>query len=129
MDYYPTILDITGVRGDERHNANVDGKSLVPLLKNPTAKLDREAIYWHYPHYHPGGATPYGAIRARDWKLIEFYEDMHVELYNLKDDIGEKNNLADVNLAKTKELHNKLKAWRKKVAAQMPTKNPNYRAR
>ncbi len=125
-DFYPTILRMAGAQGDPRHNAKVDGASLVPLLQNPAAKLDRDAIYWHYPHYHPGGATPYGAIRARDWKLIEFYEDMHVELYNLRTDQAETTNLAAKMPEKADELRKKLHAWRKAVGAQMPTPNPNY---
>lgn len=126
IDYYPTILEITGVKGDAKHNASVDGLSLVSLLKAPQGKLDRDAIYWHYPHYHPGGATPYGAIRARDWKLVEFYEDNRVELYNLKEDIGEQNDLAAKMPEKAKELRERLHAWRSKVCAQMPTPNPDY---
>ncbi|QNN20923.1 sulfatase [Planctomycetales bacterium ZRK34] len=121
-DYYPTVLEITGVTGNAQHNASVDGHSLVPLLKNPDAQFDRDAIYWHYPHYHPGGASPYAAIRARDWRLVEFYEDNHVELYNLADDIGEKHNLAKSNPAKAKQLTDKLHAWQKTVGAQFATK-------
>src|SRR6185295_3129084 len=79
-DYYPTILEMTGAAGDAKHNATLDGKSLAPLLRDPAAKLDRKAIFWHYPHYHPGGATPYSAVRSGDWKLVEFFEDNHAEL-------------------------------------------------
>ncbi|MFQ6132905.1 MAG: sulfatase [Armatimonadota bacterium] len=125
-DYYPTILEMAGAEGDPKHNANVDGESIVRLLRKPDAKLKRDEIYWHYPHYHPGGATPYGAIRARDWKLIEFYEDMHVELYNLKQDIGEKNDLAEKMPKRADRLRRQLHAWREAVGAQMPTPNPNY---
>jgi arylsulfatase A-like enzyme len=126
-DFYPTILEMTGVKGDGKHNAAVDGASLVPLLKDPQARLRRDAIYWHYPHYHPGGATPYGAVRAGEWKLIEFFEGNHVELYNLKDDLGEKNDLAAKLPEKRDELRGRLHAWRKAVGAQMPTPNPNYK--
>ncbi|MFN4258981.1 MAG: sulfatase [Gemmataceae bacterium] len=123
IDYLPTILDIVGVRYAA---ARPDGASIVPLLKNPRAKLDRDAIYWHYPHYHPGGATPYSAIRAGDWKLIEFFEDNHVELYHLKDDLSEKHDLADKMPNKTNELRARLHAWRKAVGAQLPKPNPAY---
>jgi arylsulfatase A-like enzyme len=126
-DYYKTILEMAGTSGDERHNADVDGLSLVPLLKDPASRLARDAIYWHYPHYHPGGATPYGAIRSRDWKLVEFYEDDHVELYNLKDDLSEKHDLAATMPEKAGELRSRLHAWRDRVGAQMPTINPDYR--
>ncbi len=128
IDYYPTILEITGLPGDAKHNASVDGVSLVPLLKDPSATLDREAIYWHYPHYHPGGATPYGAIRAGQWRLVEFYEDEHVELYNLKEDIGESHDLAAEMPEKAAELRQKLHRWREQVGAQMPVPNPQYDA-
>lgn len=125
-DYYPTILEMTGVGGDAEHNARVDGISLAAVLKDPGARLDRDALYWHYPHYHPGGATPYGAVRDRDWKLIEFYEDMHVELYNLREDLGETKDLAKTHPDRADALRRRLHAWRKEVGAQMPTANPDY---
>lgn len=125
VDYYPTLLQLAGVAGDAKHNVTLDGESLVPLLKQ-SGGLKRDAIYWHYPHYHPGGATPYGAVRAGDFKLIEFYEDNHVELYNLKDDIGEKHELSATLPDKTKQLTKQLHAWRQSVGAQMPTPNPDY---
>jgi arylsulfatase A len=122
-DFYPTILDIAKVK-PAKHQV-IDGQSIVPLLRG-AASLKRDTIYWHYPHYHPGGATPYGAIRKGDWKLIEFYEDNHVELYNLSDDIGEQNDLAARLPDKAKALQKQLHTWRKGVGAQMPTPNPNY---
>ncbi len=125
-DFYPTMLAMAGTAGDTNHNAHVDGVSIVPLLKDAAAKLRRDALYWHYPHYHPGGATPYGAVRAGDWRLVEFYEDNHVELYNLKDDLGEKHDLAAQMPAKAAELRQRLHGWRRAVGAQMPTPNPNY---
>ncbi len=123
-DFYPTILDMTGLDGDPKHNADMDGLSLVPLLKKPTAGLKRKALYWHYPHYYPT-TSPVSSIRQDDWKLIEYFEDNHVELYNLKKDIGEKNNLAEKMPKKTEELRKLLHSWRKAVDAQMPVKNPN----
>jgi len=125
-DFYPTLLEMTGVSGDAKHNQTLDGKSMVPLLRDPAAKLDRTALFWHYPHYHPGGATPYSAVRARDWKLVEFFEDNHAELYNLKDDIGEKSDQSEKSPAKKAELLKMLAEWRTSVGAQMPTPNPNY---
>jgi arylsulfatase A len=119
-DLFATLREIGGATGPAH-----DGESIVPLLKGGT-KLQREAIYWHYPHYHPGGATPYSAIRDGDWKLIHFFEDDHVELYNLKDDLGEKSDLATTNTTKAKELRAKLSAWRQSVGAQLPTPNPAY---
>lgn len=122
-DYYPTLLDIAQLKPAKRQT--VDGASLVPLLKQ-AGPLRRDTIYWHYPHYHPGGATPYGAIREGDWKLIEFFEDNHIELYNLREDIGEKDNLAMKLPDKAKQLRGKLHAWRAKVGAQMPTANTAF---
>jgi arylsulfatase A len=125
-DYYPTILEMAGVRGNFEHNKQVDGVSLLPLLKNPSTRLSRDAIYWHYPHYHPGGATPYGAIRMHDYKLIEFYEDGRLELYNLCTDVGEKKNLVRKFPEIAVRMHEKMKAWRESVGAQMPSLNPQY---
>jgi len=126
VDYYPTILALAGVEGDPKHNANVDGVNLLPVLKDPAATLGRHALYWHYPHYHPGGATPYSAIRAGDYRLVEFFEDNHIELYNLKQDIGETKDLVKEMPDKARELTEELHAWRKSVGAQMPEPNPNY---
>jgi arylsulfatase A-like enzyme len=125
IDVYPTILDIVGTKGDPEHNKTVDGVSLVPLLRGGKS-LAREALYWHYPHYHPGGATPYSAIRLGDYRLVEFFEDGHTELYNLRADIGETKDLAKEEPGLAKNLHAKLVAWRQAVGAQMPTVNPDY---
>jgi len=124
VDYLPTVLEMTGVKDDSTQS--LDGESLVPLLKQ-AGPLKRDAIYWHYPHYHPGGATPYGAVRQGDFKLIEFYEDDHVELYNLKDDLAEKNDLAKTMPDQAEALRQRLHRWRVSVGAQMPTPNPDYR--
>ena len=122
-DFFPTLLSMAGAKPPASHR--VDGESLVPLLKQE-GTLVRQALYWHYPHYHPGGATPYGAIREGDFRLVEFYEDNRVELYNLKDDIGETRDLAVKMPEKTAALRQKLSAWRNSVGAQMPTPNPGY---
>jgi len=122
-DFYPTLLQLAGL--PPRPRQHVDGLSLVPLLKDPAAGLGREAIYWHYPHYSPQGGTPSGAIRMGPWKLIEFFEDGHLELYNLEQDLGEKNDLAEKMPRKVRQLHRKLLAWRKTVDAKMPRPNPN----
>ena len=116
-------FDALGVADDPKHI--VDGESIVPLLKQ-SGPLRRDAIYWHYPHYHPGGATPYSAVREGDWRLVEFFEDNHVELYNLKDDIGETTDLAQKMPEKAAALRQKLHDWRKSVGAQLPTPNPGY---
>jgi arylsulfatase A len=124
VDYYPTMLEASGAPADPKQK--LDGESIVPLLRDPDAKLKRNEIFWHYPHYHPGGAKPYGAVRQRDYKLLEFYEDGKLELYNLKDDIGESKDLSKKMPDKTAELHNLLKAWRLDCDAQMPHPNIDY---
>jgi len=120
-DFYPTMLQMTGLKlKPEQH---VDGVSLVPLLKGG-GKLNREAIYWHYPHYHGSGNRPSGAVRTGDYKMIEWYEDNTVELYNLKNDIGEKHDLAERMPEKAAELRKMLHLWRKQVNAKMPASGP-----
>lgn len=123
-DFHPTILEIAGL--PKRPNQHIDGLSLVPILKQ-TANLDRKAIYWHYPHYSNQGGRPGSAVRAGKYKLIEFYEDNHLELYNLEKDISEKQNLASQMPEKTAELRTMLHNWLKSVGAYMPEPNPEYR--
>ncbi|MGQ9730109.1 MAG: sulfatase [Candidatus Zipacnadales bacterium] len=128
-DLFPTLLELAQVSPTHLPGMGtvvLDGVSLVPLFHNPSARLNRRNIFWHDPHYHPGSVTPYGAVRSRDWKLIEFYEDMHVELYNLYQDIGETKNLAAVYPDVADCLRRRLHRWRTLVDAQMPTVNPNY---
>src|SRR5262249_46419027 len=108
----------------------VDGKSLVPLLRG-TGQLEARSLYWHYPHYNLHQALeallPSGAIRKGDFKLIEQYEDSSVELFNLREDLGEGHNLAKKRRERAKELRSDSAAWRKAVGAQMPTADPaNY---
>jgi arylsulfatase A-like enzyme len=122
-DYYPTILDAAGL--DKKPDQHLDGESLVGVLRGQADGLDREALYWHYPHYGNQGGTPGSAIRVGDWKLIKFYTPgKPVELYNLKDDLGETNNLADAN----PEVKNKLLAMLERhlaeTEAHLPTLNP-----
>ena len=95
-----------------------------PLLRGEA--IPPRPIYWHYPHYHPGGATPYSAVRDGDLRLVHFYEDDHVELYNLRDDPEEKNDLASVQPDRAKTLRAQLDAWRANVGAQPPVPNPDY---
>lgn len=119
-DLYPTILDIASLSGDPEHNAAVDGRSLVPLLKQPAARLDRDELCWHFPHYYYGMNTPVSSIRAGDWKLMEYLQEGRVELYHLKHDLGEKKDLAPELPAKAEELRRRLHAWRRRVDAPMP---------
>ncbi len=120
-DLMPTFCEAAGARLPDQP---IDGMSLVPLLADPDAKLDRRAIYFHYPHYHH--SRPAGAIRAGPWKLIEFFDGAPLELYNLKEDIGETSNLADKMPEKAGQLQRMLADWRQSAGARMPTPNPKY---
>lgn len=122
-DFYPTILDMVGLPLlPEQHR---DGVSFLPLLRQ-TGELEREAIFWHYPHYGNQGGTPACAVRSGDYKLIEFFEDMRLELYNLRQDISEERNLAEELPDVTRRLHALLVAWREAVEAKLPQSNPDY---
>lgn len=125
VDLYPTFLDLASA---PRPAQPLDGESLVPLFREPTAKLQRDAIFQHFPGYLGAGpgqwrTTPVSLIQSGDWKLMEFLEDGRLELYNLRDDVGESKNLATTHLDKAAELHARLVAWRKTVNAPMPTRN------
>lgn len=121
-DFYPTMLETAQL--PLRPEQHCDGVSLMPLLKGDT-DFERGPIHWHYPHY-ANGWKPGGAVRKGDFVLIEHFEDNRVELYDLKNDIGQKNDLSDVNRAKRDEMVNLLKTWRKQVDAQMPVPNPDW---
>jgi len=123
-DFYPTLLEMAGL--PLRPAQHVDGESLAPLLKG-ARRLEREAIYWHYPHYGNQGGTPGSSIRRGDYKLIEFFEDGRLELYNLREDAGERHNLAQDQPALAAELAGRLAAWRARVEAKLPQPNPTWR--
>jgi len=111
-DFFTTFVKASG----GKINGTVDGVDLMPIMTG--GLLAREALYWHYPHYSNQGGFPSGAIRAGDWKLVERYEDGRVHLYNLKDDIGELNDVADANAARVKAMRAKLHAWYKETDAK-----------
>jgi arylsulfatase A-like enzyme len=124
-DFYPTILEMAGL--PPRPKQHLDGVSLVPVLQE-TGKLAERPLYWHYPHYSNQGGRPGSVVRLGDWKLIEFFEDHRVELYNLQEDLGEKHDLAAERAGKAAELRKRLQAWREAVGARLPTPNPKYKA-
>jgi arylsulfatase A len=104
----------------------MDGVSVVPILKHPETKLERDTLYWHYPLEKPHflGGRSAGAIRTGDWKLIEFFDTGEIELYNLADDIGEHHNLADERVDKKRELLRALHTWQRQVGATFPQGQP-----
>jgi len=123
-DFYPTLLEMAGV--PSKPDQHVDGVSLVPLLEQK-GTLERSELFWHYPHYGNQGTTPSGAVRQGDLKLIEYFEDGRVELFDLSADIGEQHDLAEDMPEKTQELRERLKRWRSEVEAAMPRgPNPDF---
>ena len=120
-DIPATILDLTAA--GPAPNQPLDGTSLAGVLRG--GSLARDAIFWHYPHYHPGGATPYSAIRSGPWRLLHFHEDGHDELYDLAVDPGETTDLAIKQPERAKELRERLDSWLTDVGAQLPTVNPD----
>ena len=132
IDLYPTFLDLAQVEVSVAQH--LDGDSLVPLLLG-TAPIQARALFWHFPAYleaytgmeGPWRTTPAGAVRQDAYKLIEFFEDGRLELYNLEDDIGELHNLAGEMPAKVQELYTLMQAWRTDVQAPVPSiSNPSY---
>jgi len=131
LDLYPTLADIAlaAVPAD----VTPDGVSLTPLLDG--GSLNRDALFWHFPAYLepynesqlPWRITPCSAIRRGDWKLIEFFEDSRIELYNLVDDPGETRNVAGIEQQKARAMHEQLMQWRQSVNAPVPdTRNPLF---
>ncbi len=117
-----TILALTGVSPDP--DQPLDGRDLSDVLAGGV--LDRDALFWHYPHYHPGGATPYSAVLAGTWRLVHFYEDDRDELYDLATDPGETTDLAAAEPERRTALRATLDAWLVETGAQMPVPNPKW---
>lgn len=127
VDLFPTMLDLAGAPPPADYP--LDGTSVLPLLRGEPLPA-RKPLFWHFPGYLGSGkdvwrTTPAGSVRSGDWKLIEFFEDGRLELYNLKDDLGEKTNLAHRLPGKRDELHGLLKDWRAAVDAPMPKRRPD----
>jgi len=121
-DFYPTLLDAAGL--PPLPLQHVDGMSMIDALYEKP--FSRGPVFWHYPHYGNQGGTPGAAVREGDFKLIEFFEDGRIELYNLKDDISETNNLSGVLPEKAAELCAKLHIWMKDAGAIQPKQNPGW---
>ena len=125
IDYLPTFCEITGIT---KLPENVDGESILPLLLNPDNQtVQNRPLFWHYPHFSNQMGRPAGSVRIGDYKLVELYENGILELYNLKDDISEANDLSEEMKTKTKEMYKLLIEWRKNVDAQMPVPNPDFK--
>lgn len=122
-DFFPTLLEIAGIESSE--NIPYEGISFFPLLKGKN-KIERNDIFWHYPHYGNQGGIPGSSIRSGNYKLIKFYEDNHVELYNLRTDISEKVDISDNESSIREDLQERLELWLKKVGATLPIINSEY---
>lgn len=118
MDFFPTILELAGM--DLRPDLHADGYSLMNLLKGGACGASSRILYWHYPHYHGSTWKPGACVKQGIWKLIVFYEDDSVELYNLHEDPGETTNLASKNPDRVRKMQNLLQNWQIKMQAQMP---------
>ena len=118
LDWPTTIAAAAGAK------LPAEGVDVRPLLRGET--IAPRPLFWHYPHYHPGGATPYSAVRDGDLRLVHFYEDDRVELYDLAKDPEEKTDIASAQPERVKKLRAELDAWRQKNAAQAPTANPDF---
>lgn len=124
-DFYPTILQIAELPAQpEQH---LDGVSLVPLLQQ-AGKIQRDALFWHYPHYSNQGGFPGGAIRIGDYKLIERYEDGRVQLFNLQTDIGERDDLAANDPQRVAMMRSRLHNWYEEVDAKFLQPKPGQSA-
>jgi arylsulfatase A-like enzyme len=121
-DFFPTLLEMAGLPAQSAPDS--DGVSRVLELQGKTAPP--RPLFWHYPHYSNQGGKPYGAVRLGDFKLIEWYEDKRIELYNLHNDLGEKNNLAAEKPETAVALVARLNDWRKDIKARMPEPNISY---
>jgi arylsulfatase A-like enzyme len=122
-DFYPTFLELAGI--DLIPEQHQDGISILPLLKGEEV-INKRCLFWHYPHYGNQGGTPGSSIREGDYKLIEFFEDNSVELYNLRNDNEEKNDISKKFPEITEKLRNSLKEWRESLKAKIPQKNLEY---
>ena len=117
-DFYPTLLEVAGLKTRKHYPG--DGESLLPVLTGE-ADLQRDALFWHYPNFAFHRDNRLGsAIRMGDYKLIEFFDRNEVELYNLREDLGEKKNLAGVEAGRVEEMRKRLSRWREKSGARMP---------
>lgn len=124
-DFYPTLLEIAGV--DPLPEQHVDGVSFAPALRGePT---ERGPIFWHYPHYGNQGGTPGCAVREGDYKLIEFFEDGRIELYDLRNDIGESHDISRQQPQRAAQMRARLQQWLAEVEAKFPEPNPCDAAR
>jgi hypothetical protein len=118
---------MAGVKKYKQIGGNIDGKSFVPLLEGKKVDVSKRSFFWHFPHNY--GDEPYSVIRKGDWKLIYWYKDGKTELYNIPEDIGEKNDLSTTHPKIVKELASRLGKYLKSVGAKSPVEKSTGIAR
>jgi arylsulfatase A-like enzyme len=122
IDWYPTLLELCGIEIPKKQK--VDGVSLVPVLSGN--KIQDRPLYWHYPHYGNQGGEPSSIIMEGDWKLIHYHEDGRDELYHLRNDIGEQNDLMAKEKIRAQQMRKKLDTWLKQTNAKFPQPDPKF---
>jgi arylsulfatase A-like enzyme len=123
IDVLPTLCDATRAALPEERT--IDGLSLMPILRN-TGGLDRDSLFWHFPHYRGKDVVPYSIVRKGDWKLIYYYDGSPSELYNLAEDLAEKHDQAESQPERLSELETELRTWLESTGARLPKPNPDF---
>lgn len=121
-DFMSTLIEATGAKGFD--DQIFDGISLLPLFAGQS--LGERELFWHYPHYGNQGGAPTAAIRRGDWKLVEWMEDQRAELFDVRNDVAESNDLANSHPEMVADLRESLREWQKQVGARFPAPNPNF---
>jgi len=124
VDYLPTLCEIAMINAIP---LNIDGISILKLMKGEQITGEQRPLFWHYPHFSNQLGRPGGAVRVGDYKLVESYETGKLELYDLKEDISESTDLSEKMKQKTEDLYKLLSVWRKNIKANMPVPNPDYK--
>jgi arylsulfatase A len=120
-DWVPTLLALAGVEIP----AGLDGSDISPLLLG-AGPVPPRPLFWHFPHYNNQGGRPSGAVREGDWKLVRYYDTGRTELYNLKSDLAEENDVAADNVDLAARLHALHESWLKEISAQRNAPNPSF---
>ncbi|MEZ5432432.1 MAG: DUF4976 domain-containing protein [Verrucomicrobiales bacterium] len=120
MDFFPTFLEAAGLPPPTEPSS--EGESLLPLFRQ-SGLLQRGEIFFHYPHFaFHGSNRPGSAMRQGHFKLIENFDDGSLELYDLKEDLGETRNLAPELPQQAESMRQQLQAWRDETRAALPTR-------
>ena len=126
IDIFPTLAEITGAKLSQETQEQVEGLSLLPLLRG--GSIEERPLYWHYPHYGNQGGDPSSILREGEWKLIHYWEDGSAELYNLKSDPDEHEDVSGEHPERVQAMSDKLDSWLKEVGARYPEPDPEYSA-